>query len=80
LHIDEYELNLIVPPTDAPAAAAAATLPPPLIIILLILILIIIIQILSYLYGPFLWSSSQEFLAANPEVPGSIPGATTFSE
>jgi hypothetical protein len=24
-----------------------------------------------------LWS---EFLAANPEVPGSIPGATTFSE
>jgi hypothetical protein len=29
--------------------------------------------------GPPLWSSSQ-FLAANPEVPGSIPVATTFSE
>jgi hypothetical protein len=29
---------------------------------------------------PSLWSSSQEFLAANPEVPGSIPGATRFSE
>jgi hypothetical protein len=29
---------------------------------------------------PPLWSSSQEFLAANPEVPGLIPGATSFSE
>jgi hypothetical protein len=27
-----------------------------------------------------LWSSSQEFLATDPEVPGSIPGATRFSE
>jgi hypothetical protein len=27
-----------------------------------------------------LWSSSEEFLAANPEVPGSIPGAARFSE
>jgi hypothetical protein len=29
---------------------------------------------------PPLWSSSQEFLAANTKVPGSIPGATRFSE
>jgi hypothetical protein len=29
---------------------------------------------------PPLWSTSQEFLAANPEVPGSIPGVTRFSE
>jgi hypothetical protein len=29
---------------------------------------------------PPLWSSSQEFLAANTEVPGSIPGSTRFSE
>jgi hypothetical protein len=28
---------------------------------------------------PPLWSSSQ-FLAADPDVPGSIPGATRFSE
>jgi hypothetical protein len=27
-----------------------------------------------------LWSSSQEFLAANPQVPGSIPGPTRFSK
>jgi hypothetical protein len=31
-------------------------------------------------FGPPLWSSSQEFLAANPEITGSIPGATRFSE
>jgi hypothetical protein len=31
-------------------------------------------------FRPPLWSSSQEFLAANLEVPGSIPGATKFSE
>jgi hypothetical protein len=30
--------------------------------------------------GPPLWSSSQEFLATDPEIPGSIPGAATFSE
>jgi hypothetical protein len=30
--------------------------------------------------GPPLWYSSQEFLATDPEVPGSIPGATRFSE
>jgi hypothetical protein len=29
---------------------------------------------------PPLWSSGQEFLTANPEVPGSITGATRFSE
>jgi hypothetical protein len=29
---------------------------------------------------PPLWSSVQEFLATDPEVPGSIPGATRFSE
>ena len=28
----------------------------------------------------FLWSSGQEFLATDTEVPGSIPGATRFSE
>jgi hypothetical protein len=26
------------------------------------------------------WSSGQEFLATDPEVPRSIPGATRFSE
>jgi hypothetical protein len=30
--------------------------------------------------GPPLWASFQEFVAANPEAPGSIPGATRFSE
>jgi hypothetical protein len=30
--------------------------------------------------SPPLWSSSQEFLAAISEVPGSIPSATRFSE
>jgi hypothetical protein len=30
--------------------------------------------------GPLLWSSGQEFLAANTEVPDSIPGATRFCE
>jgi hypothetical protein len=29
---------------------------------------------------PPLWSSGQEFLAADPEVPGSIPGTARFSE
>jgi hypothetical protein len=29
--------------------------------------------------GPHLWSR-EEFLAANPEVPGSIPDAARFSE
>jgi hypothetical protein len=29
---------------------------------------------------PPLWSSGQEFLATDPEVPGSIPGATKFAE
>jgi hypothetical protein len=29
---------------------------------------------------PPLWASSQEFLAANLEVPGSISGATRFSK
>jgi hypothetical protein len=29
---------------------------------------------------PLLWSSVQEFLAVNPEVPGSIFGAARFSE
>jgi hypothetical protein len=30
--------------------------------------------------SPPLWSSSQEFMAANPEVPGSISSATGFAE
>jgi hypothetical protein len=30
--------------------------------------------------GPHLWSSSQEFLATDPEIPGSIPDAIRFSE
>jgi hypothetical protein len=29
---------------------------------------------------PPLWSSGQEFLATDPEIPGSIPSAITFSE
>jgi hypothetical protein len=29
---------------------------------------------------PPLWSSSQQFLATDPEVLGSIPGASRFSE
>jgi hypothetical protein len=29
---------------------------------------------------PPLWSSGQEFLATDPEVPGSISGATRFTE
>jgi hypothetical protein len=29
---------------------------------------------------PPLWSSGQEFLATDPEVLGSIPGASRFSE
>jgi hypothetical protein len=40
----------------------------------------IYIYIYLWLEGPPLWSSSQEFLAANQEVPGSILGATRFSE
>jgi hypothetical protein len=34
----------------------------------------------SVFYRPPLWSSSQEFLATDPEIQGSIPGATRFSE
>jgi hypothetical protein len=30
--------------------------------------------------GPPLWSSGQEFLATDPEIPVSIPGAIRFSE
>jgi hypothetical protein len=30
--------------------------------------------------GPPLWSKWTEFLATDPEVPVSIPGATRFSE
>jgi hypothetical protein len=30
--------------------------------------------------GPPLWSSGQEFLPTDPEVPGFIPGATRLSE
>jgi hypothetical protein len=36
--------------------------------------------LLLLFYRPPLWSSGQEFLATDPEVPGSIPGATRFSE
>jgi hypothetical protein len=40
---------------------------------------IIIIIIIIIIMGPLLWSSGQ-FLATDLEVPGSIPGATRFSE
>jgi hypothetical protein len=36
-------------------------------------------EILTFLWPP-LWSTGQEFLATDPEVPGPIPGATRFSE
>jgi hypothetical protein len=38
------------------------------------------IILIHFMTRPPLWSSTQDFLAADPEVPGSIPCVTRFSD
>jgi hypothetical protein len=45
-----------------------------------LLLLLLLFVLVAEVVGPPLCSSSQEFLAADPEVPGSIPNAAGFSE